>query len=158
MLQTIKKRIKNQRGLTLVELLAVVVILGIIAAIAVPNIGGLINNTKKDAREANAIQLVDAAKLYVNTGVEKVPTGATGLDVTLEKLKNNGLIEGELVDPLTDAKYDLKLTKVNIVKSGNELEYKVTLVDVDSDGKANTTALISGLTLKDIKAAKRTWQ
>ena len=36
----LQKRLKNEKGLTLVELLAVIVILGIIAAIAVPSIGG----------------------------------------------------------------------------------------------------------------------
>ncbi|MEH7223084.1 type II secretion system protein [Bacillus sp. JJ1566] len=59
----LKKYIKNQKGLTLIELLAVIVILGIIAAIAVPSIGNLINNTKEKAKVAEAVQIIDAAKL-----------------------------------------------------------------------------------------------
>jgi type IV pilus assembly protein PilA len=63
MLKKMKKMLKNERGLTLVELLAVIVILGIIAAIAVPSIGGVINNSKKDAKIAEALQIIDAARL-----------------------------------------------------------------------------------------------
>ena len=58
-----KKFLKNQKGLTLVELLAVIVILGIIAAIAVPAIGNIIENSRKDAQVANAEALYDAARL-----------------------------------------------------------------------------------------------
>ncbi|MEH7389995.1 prepilin-type N-terminal cleavage/methylation domain-containing protein [Bacillus sp. JJ1503] len=65
MLKRIGKRLKDQRGLTLVELLAVVVILGIIAAIAVPSIGNVIAKSKYDAAKADAIQLISAGKLYV---------------------------------------------------------------------------------------------
>ncbi|MCA1063575.1 type II secretion system protein [Rossellomorea sp. AcN35-11] len=63
MLKKMKKMLKNERGLTLVELLAVIVILGIIAAIAVPSIGGIISKSKEDAKVAEALQIIDAAKL-----------------------------------------------------------------------------------------------
>ncbi|MBE2923214.1 prepilin-type N-terminal cleavage/methylation domain-containing protein [Anoxybacillus flavithermus] len=59
----LKKLIRNEKGLTLIELLAVIVILGIIAAIAIPSIGGLIENSRKDAHIANAQQMVNAARL-----------------------------------------------------------------------------------------------
>ena len=38
----LQKRLNNEKGLTLVELLAVIVILGVIAAIAIPSIGKLL--------------------------------------------------------------------------------------------------------------------
>jgi len=38
------KTLKNKKGLTLIELIAVLVILGIIAAIAIPTIGNTISN------------------------------------------------------------------------------------------------------------------
>lgn len=41
--------VKNEKGITLVELLAVIVILGIIAAIAVPAIGGMISKSRVNA-------------------------------------------------------------------------------------------------------------
>jgi type IV pilus assembly protein PilA len=54
--------LKNKKGFTLVELLAVIVILAIILAIAVPSISGMITNAKKSAFE-------DDVKMII-TGIE----------------------------------------------------------------------------------------
>ncbi len=56
--------LKSRKGVTLVELLAVIVILGIIAAIAVPTIGGLIERQRQNAAEATFTSVQEAARLY----------------------------------------------------------------------------------------------
>ncbi|WP_442595258.1 type II secretion system protein [Neobacillus sp. D3-1R] len=90
MFKSINKRLKDQRGLTLVELLAVIVILGIIAGIAVPNIGGIIDNSKKDAHVANAQQMVNAARLAVASN-KSLQTGTVYL--SLGYLENQNFLE-----------------------------------------------------------------
>lgn len=62
-----KKMLKNKKGLTLVELLAVIVVLGIVAAIAVPAIGGVIEKSRKNADLASLDLIKDAAIRYAMT-------------------------------------------------------------------------------------------
>ena len=50
--------LKNKKGFTLVELLAVIVILAIILAIAIPGISGIINSAKKGSFQSDAQMIV----------------------------------------------------------------------------------------------------
>lgn len=64
-----KKLLKNQKGLTLIELLAVIVILAIIAAIAIPAIGNIINNSKDKAIISEGLNIIAGAKIAKMDGV-----------------------------------------------------------------------------------------
>lgn len=55
----------NEKGLTLIELLAVVVILAIIAAIAVPSIVTIINNQRDKAILSDIVQMLESSKLQI---------------------------------------------------------------------------------------------
>ncbi|WP_342574717.1 prepilin-type N-terminal cleavage/methylation domain-containing protein [Solibacillus sp. FSL K6-1781] len=68
MFNTLKKRIKNEKGLSLVELLAVIVILAIVAAIAIPAIGNIINNQRDKAILSDISGLVSASKIAYADG------------------------------------------------------------------------------------------
>jgi len=54
----------NNKGVTLIELLIVIVVLGIISAFAIPAVGSIISNTEKDAVLADALAIENAAKTY----------------------------------------------------------------------------------------------
>lgn len=92
----LKKIREGEKGFTLVELLAVIVILGIIVAIAIPAIGSVIRNAKSDASDAEITMIVDAARLYeVEEGV--LPEAG----VSVETLINKGYLDerqGEFSD------------------------------------------------------------
>ncbi|HHY72840.1 MAG TPA: type II secretion system protein [Bacillus bacterium] len=128
----LKRMLKNEKGLTLIELLAVVVILGIIAAFAVPAIGGIIDNTKKDAHVANAQQMISATKLALTADPDLAPIGATSTTVTLGDLITNGYLQEKIKDPDDKAAgaYDEDESKVVINrpdKDSPQLTYTVTL-------------------------------
>ncbi|MGL5530811.1 MAG: type II secretion system protein [Culicoidibacterales bacterium] len=76
------KTIKNQKGITLVELLAVMVIVGIIAAISIPAIGNLIENTRKDAFVATAQSIQDAARIVATQDAACNKTCTVAFDAT----------------------------------------------------------------------------
>ncbi len=83
-----------KKGFTLIELIAVVVILGIILIIAVPRITDVINNAKINAVIKNEEMLIRAIKNYLVSNNEKMPTeiGSTE-EVTLEQLQIEELIQ-----------------------------------------------------------------
>ncbi|CUA80937.1 prepilin-type N-terminal cleavage/methylation domain-containing protein [Anoxybacillus suryakundensis] len=111
----LKKLIRNEKGLTLIELLAVIVILGIIAAIAIPSIGGLIENSRKDAHIANAQQMVNAARLAYTAD-------STVTEYTLQYLEEKKYLEP--VKKPGGGEYDKEESKV-VLDNG---VWKVTLV------------------------------
>lgn len=60
----LKKIWNKEDGFTLVELLGVIVILGIILAIAIPSIGNIVDNARKDTNDAQEELVIDAAQMY----------------------------------------------------------------------------------------------
>ena len=71
--------LKNKQGFTLVELLAVIVILAIILAIAIPSITGIIGTAKTGAFESDVKMIIkgieyDSLEASTN-GTAELPTG-----------------------------------------------------------------------------------
>lgn len=139
------KQMRDERGLTLIELLVVVVILGIIAAIAVVAIGGLIENSRKDAVVSDAKQLVSASKLYTSANPVKAGTSIT-LGVYRDdeefvagdnEAKMDEYID-DMKDPFNgDAKYTDAFVTVTAADNG-KYSYEVTLKG-DKDYFAGST-------------------
>ncbi|KZN96860.1 hypothetical protein AZI98_04575 [Aeribacillus pallidus] len=57
------KLLKKEKGMTLIELLAVIIIIAIILAIAIPIITNVIGDSKNRANVSEALNIISAAKL-----------------------------------------------------------------------------------------------
>ena len=149
-----KGLLKNEKGLTLIELLAVIVILAIIAAIAIPSIGGIINRTKKESHRANAQIIVDATRYAVTaegfpmgrTGNEIVSdsnTGSTYIEVPVSELNNKGYLESVPADPESSNKDPYgngSAVRIHRMNDTGKYRYQVKLVKSNGTNAFAATA------------------
>ena len=64
MFKLLNKAKKNEKGFTLVELMVVIVIIGILVAIAIPIYGGIQRTAAESAHDANVRTLQGAGNIY----------------------------------------------------------------------------------------------
>lgn len=116
-----------KKGFTLVELLAVIVILGIIAIIAVPTIFNLITDSREKLYDEQVFQIENAAKKWA---VENISDDGTNnenhfvTDVSINDLIDTGFLENrEIVDPRDNSTMN-GCVKINYSKDYNQYTYK----------------------------------
>jgi len=149
----IQNKLKDQKGLTLIELLAVIVILAIIAAIAIPAISGIIQNSRVGAIKSDALNVINAAEMYKASDNEVTGT------VTVEVLKNKNFLKDlnsfETNKTAITVNVDnMTLTGVAILSSGTSVEFKdatkshITDLDNSAPIVASPGAVTSGAVVR----------
>lgn len=81
---------KRRKGFTLIELIVVIAILGILAAIAIPRFSGTQNRAKTSADDATLRVIQSAVSLYV---AEKGSVAADGTDLFTALTTNNAYLK-----------------------------------------------------------------
>lgn len=120
----------NSKGFTLVELLAMLVVLGILMAVTVPNISGILGQSKSNVLKEDVTKMVNTAKVKIssNKSISK-PLDGKCLIFTLEYLNDSD----DYRQGPNGGKYDFYDSFVIVKRVGSQYKYYVRLVEY-SDG------------------------
>lgn len=110
---------KNNKGITLIELLAVLAIIALLALIVYPIVSSVIKDSTSDTTKATNNSIKEAAEMYVTDKLET--TEINSETVTLEQLSNGGYLT------IDENKYDLESSNVVINKEDDHYTYTITL-------------------------------
>ena len=114
----------NNKGFTLVELLAVIVILAIILLVAVPNVLNVIERSKEDSYLSSTLMIENAAELYLISNNSELPSDiGTEVRITLNELLEEDYLTSIPVDPRNNEEMDTNLSVVITKISNNEYTY-----------------------------------
>lgn len=120
------KMINNEKGFTLVELLATMAILATLMLIAIPNVIGIVqrNKNKTYIEDAKKLETLAAYKVRSNPTELKPASGESYCFLLPFLDKSN-----ELSDPPNGGEYDKTMTYVIVYNSNGTLKYYVQLYE-----------------------------
>ena len=132
---------KKRNGFTLIELMAVIIILAVIALIVTPLIIGGIKESKEKLYDTQLENIKSAAKSYmIDLDLENDST----LTLTLDELQKAGYVKEDIKNPKTGESFN-KCLLVSVERKDNAYEYEVIdTEDEDCEISKNIVMILLG--------------
>ena len=142
MINKLRVRVQEEKGFTLVELLVVMLILGLLAAIAIPSFF----NQRDKARDADAKEQVRTAQTAIETYATDNGGKYTGADaadlVAIEEVLSD--VGARLTAPVITASgegYTVEVVSENDSEGAGAMKFQIQRTDT---GQLNYTCVVAG--------------
>lgn len=120
----------KNKGFTLVEILAVITIIGLLALITIPTVDSIIRSSKEEAYEVQKDSILMGLKNWAASKTLTLPdTKGETLTTTIGDLKEAGFLEVETKNPMNDLCFS-NATILVITRTNNSYTY--TFSDEDN--------------------------
>jgi len=139
---------KTQSGFTLIEVMVVVVILGILAAVIVPNVIGKDEQARITTTKSSLASIGNALEMY-RLDTHKYPTTQEGLDALVNKPASAKVWNGPYLKSLPGDAWDSPFQYVAPGRNGKNM------MSIPSDRTARKAARARTPTFTTIKPAAR---
>lgn len=129
------------KGFTLIELMAVIIILSMVLFIAIPTINSTIIHSKDSLSETQEKTIEKAAKEYVVTNYNQIDNKETNLDgkcIKFETLYENGYLKGSKEDLKKSEALDRKGVFISFDDSINQYKYEFKDEDCENELELET--------------------
>lgn len=112
-----------KRGFTLVELLAVITLIGLLSLIVIPVVDKIIKDNEEQLYETQIKMIEDSARSWAADNIFQLPSNnGEVLTKTICELENSGFLEADVKNPKTEELF-YKDAVVKITKTENGYEY-----------------------------------
>lgn len=139
----------KRNGFTLVELLAMLTVIGIIMIVAIPNISGMLKNQRLDFIKQDAKNMVESAKMKINKDRVLVkPKNGECIVFALNYLDDND----NIVNGPNGGKYEQFDSVVIYTREGSKYKYYVRLVERYKNQRIGIT-LVDSIDIDKLKTS-----